>query len=520
MIDIHAYHLLFTLQIKLQSQDSSSPLTSAMLNCYKPQLPLLAVAALMESHAHLLLARQHQGEKEEDGVDSQHRYQLAALSAEKGLSALQQYGYPDEVLRSELLLQSALIELERRPILHRSTVPDRLIEALKVISSLQLDHKQAYLCYCKLAEFFAFQSNLHDPVAEQEGEKPKPSSFQKSPRQTSRSGAKQSAQGYSSSNRQERELLRGKTLQSYLGWCAVKTAPSCLLGLEKLQQASAELHNKELVKGIPDKHLAALPDCTLLEVCGSSRLMERLLSGDELLVPLDRLLPLAQSPTNPHRLTWFTLLGHFSHQLQRCFFWQPLSSSSTSSSSSKWGLHSHSLTHLLTPSLIPLREFLSSRCSLFSSQCSLPSVPTILLQTASNSPAAPLAEFSHLSAKEPEASIIWSTALGSCAHMLLALSSKPIKSQHSPVPSGGFEVHVIRNTPEVFHQLHLMWVELGEACMAYLPQQTARPLSRSPSRMRRKSIEQGRLSLPAELEVCVCGVCVCAYGYNRVCLCL
>ena len=124
----------------------------------------------MEAHANLILAKQ---EKEAQNAISY--YHEMNVSIEKGLCALERHVYSDKVIHSELLLMSALVELNtiHSTPLSNSAPPPPLLKALQIISSVKLDHKLAFLCYCKLAEFFATQSKLHLPEQEKEKKKPK-----------------------------------------------------------------------------------------------------------------------------------------------------------------------------------------------------------------------------------------------------------------------------------------------------------------------------------------------------------
>ena len=453
----------------------------------------------MEAHANLILAKQ---EKEAQNAISY--YHEMNVSIEKGLCALERHVYSDKVIHSELLLMSALVELNtiHSTPLSNSAPPPPLLKALQIISSVKLDHKLAFLCYCKLAEFFATQSKLRLPEQEKEKETEdrryslQPSS--RSSRQTSRLSTKQLSAA-SSTKDVRAERPKGKEgLVAYNGWCVVKSASSCLRALENLTQSSLELHNDELAKQIPDKSFKFLADSVLLNLCNSDELLKSLVSGDELSPSFDLLLPSAQF-ISPSGLTWFTLISHFNKQLQRCLYASP-------SSSTQWFLHAHSLTPTLSPTLISLAEFLTSRCPSFSTNCSLPAIPPLLLQTKHSKmdiATSSQAELSHLTAGGLEVCMEWYTDNSDTApvHMLIAINNKPMRIQ-APVQSSGLEVYVAKNTLDAFTQLYRVWSELGEACNDYLAQPATRPLSRSHSpRMRRKSMEQAKLPFPAEQEV-------------------
>ena len=112
----------------------------------------------------------------------------------------------------------------------------------------------------------------------------------------------------------------------------------------------------------------------------------------------------------------------------------------------------------------------------------------------------------YLTATDGEVAILWYTPYDKSPDIvngLVGLNTKPIKTLlYNNLHTMGIEVHIIKNVyRSQLVELCSVWEKLATACNEYLTQQAARPLSRSPSRMRQRSIEQSKLATPIELKV-------------------
>ena len=160
--------------------------------------------------------------------------------------------------------------------------------------------------------------------------------------------------------------------ESFAAWCALRTARQAHLARESLQRLTSQLYNPDLAKTIPDKAMADMPDCALLELRPGESVLGSLLGSCETL-PVDLLVPSLQS-VRPAGMTWFHVVSHAYCILVRCFWPHGLPSHTSTSSPPP--------THTLTPSLHAkyhaLASFLQQHCPTFSTACSLPSLPPSL----------------------------------------------------------------------------------------------------------------------------------------------
>ena len=138
-----------------------------------------------------------------------------------------------------------------------------------------------------------------------------------------------------------------------------------------------------------------------MELCrgGEYSALSCLLSSSEA-PPAELLLPRAQ-PVPATKITWFQVVSYAYSLLTRCFWPHPLTPSPNSQLPN---------IHTLTPSLHSqyraLASFLQYHLPVFSSSCSLPSLPPSLLPTTPPPSAKPQL-YQHLGASEGEMTVVW-----------------------------------------------------------------------------------------------------------------
>ena len=303
--------------------------------------------------------------------------------------------------------------------------------------------------------------------------------------------------------------------EAYTAWCALKTAQQSLVARETLQNLTSQLHHQDLARPLSEKALGGVPEFVLLELCGvGDPALSSLLSAAER-VPVDLLVPSAQTVPSATKLTWFQVVS-FAHSLLTRCFWPQDSDNSLPR------------THTLTPSLHTqyqaLALFLQHHLTLFSSSCALPSLPPSLLPSTTPPPSpSPKAHTQHLRASENEVTVVWyRPPPNSHLHRHISSSKNDITITSRDVTCGsrdqddiivgvfGFNQKAVKVpqpgltvTPvvEVFAvclasqdlaQLREMWRELSQASRGYLDSRLSRrPISRSPSRLR-KQVEKNQ----------------------------
>lgn len=360
-----------------------------------------------------------------------------------------------------------------------------------------------------------------------------------------------------SSHRREEEGGReSKSLtelrkDAYAAWCALKTAQKAHLARDHLQHLTSQLHNSDLAKVIPERLLAELPDFTLIDLCGCDSTMDHLLTSSEAL-PVDVLVPSAQT-TQAAGLTWFQVASYTYSILARCFWptdlpqdnplWVLNTHLLTPSLHAKY----HSLVLFLQKHC----QSFSVSCSLPSLPPSLlqtEDTPSRGRVALSPSPTRPL---SHLRASENSITVLWYRPQISSQLLLVETKARMdvthskvadevgaqqnaiseddrnVKriDESSPLTDGfpvsddvilglfGFnqkavrppQLNVTSSTPyvEVFHvcvastaltELQGKWQDLLLATQGYLESHvTGRPVSRSPSRLRKQVEKTQRL---------------------------
>ena len=187
--------------------------------------------------------------------------------------------------------------------------------------------------------------------------------------------------------------------EAYTAWCALKTAQHSFQARENFKNLVCQLSHQDLAKPLSDKALRDIPEFALFELCsdGDDQTLSHLLSSMES-IPVDSLLPSAQGAgLNPRGLTWFQVLSLAHSLLSRCFWPGDGSYGSLS--------HAHSLTDHLVRQYQALDSFLQRHLPLFSASCSLPSLPPPLLpDTQTLKSPLPLG---HLKASECEMTVVW-----------------------------------------------------------------------------------------------------------------
>ena len=325
-----------------------------------------------------------------------------------------------------------------------------------------------------------------------------------------------------------RQLPEGMKRGAYTAWCALKTARQAQLARESFQSLSSQLHHPELAKTLPDKALGELPDFALLELGrGESgedeSLASLLLTTSDSPPPLDALLSTAQLVQTQGGLTWFQVLGLSYSILVRCF-WPPASGPVAS-----WLPHTHTLTSSLHTRCHALLSFLHQHCPTFATSCTLPTLPPSLIPTPTPSkmppPGGPILgapSLHHLRASDAEVTVVWCrpppnsptrlNAGGSHDHpddvmagsrdqqdyVVVGVFGFNQRSLKQPQPGStgipAVEVFSVRMRSGDLGRLREVWDELLEAAQDYLGGRlSGRPVSRSPSRLRKQAEKTQRI---------------------------
>lgn len=283
--------------------------------------------------------------------------------------------------------------------------------------------------------------------------------------------------------------IKLKPKSSYHGWCAVKCAGNIQQHIEKLQYLSSHFDNEDMSFPVST---VEVPTVAVIDLCHSKKLLHFLtLSSSKDSSAEDFLLPFSQNIKS--ELKWFDLVVYFWHLLKCCF-----------SFSSQ--LHLHHLSLDILPKALVMFGFLQSFCPTFQKFC-VPLIPKSLCFTKFEQNLPPSVIFTdiHQTASNNEITILWHK---SAKHLegLIALNGKsvqgPIKS--TLLHTYDLEVHSVTVDSVKIKNLRNIWNELASTCRIYLSQQAVRPLSRSPSRMRQRTLEQSKQDAPADLMVHTC----------------
>ena len=299
--------------------------------------------------------------------------------------------------------------------------------------------------------------------------------------------------------------------EEYQAWCALRLANVVIERFEALAQLSSELRDGDISSAIPSTLLTRVPDCVLLELAPPT-IITRQLVNDAKPLPLDMLLPLNR-PQSADGLTWFTLIGHYQKLLRKCFKVSPLGTT-------------HCLADMVLPQTKVLLEFLSNHCGSFRIKCSFPKIPASLCTLWSADPsvkdtptgatpvnatpisATPTEVPPYLRSEEGEVCIMWYQVDEKRLKGFVSFNHKAIKTIYSVSSSSpfmkysGVEVFPVTADSGELDQLRYEWAELAVKCDKFVSEQMTRPLSRSPSRMKKKAIELAKKGIPQDLQVC------------------
>ncbi len=284
----------------------------------------------------------------------------------------------------------------------------------------------------------------------------------------------------------------------YQSWCSLRLANTCMKRMNAIIQLSSELHNNDINITVPSTVLKLIPSCIINDLISTKGITDRLMNDTKPL-PLDKLLP----QMTIKDVTWFTLIGHYQKLVRRCF----------KSSDNMVGLRTHCLSnHFILP-IKALLDYLLVHCVPFINRCTMPTVPTpllLLLSETTPTHATPNDTPPYLTSEEGEVSILWyqSVPLG-VLKGFVSLNHKAIRSIPS-IPSSsslymkstGAEVIVVTVSSLQLEELCQLWEGLSQKCSQFISDQAIRPLSRSPSRMKRKTLEAVKKGVPSDLQVC------------------
>ena len=307
----------------------------------------------------------------------------------------------------------------------------------------------------------------------------------------------------------EREWLKSRAQEGYVGWCAVRFAQQCLNAHQNLELLTAELHRESVHMPLTEKALAELPDFALLDITSQGR---ALLTGD---CSASVLAPSAQAPCVSADVSWFSVLSYTFKLLGKCYLPPvppPLGG--------RWQLHYHASTARVYPKCRALLSFLCSHFPSFSSTCSIPSPHTIPLhhtppaqgQLAVATPTSSSSErLGYLGSSDMElAAVLLKPLLPGLRQcrgdreldLLLALNLRALRA-HPPsnLMAASPELLVLPVSLALLEEAKALWREAGTACRAHVEQGRAasRPTSRSSSKQKMKA--ERVYSIPLHLQV-------------------
>ena len=372
-----------------------------------------------------------------------------------------------------------------------------LVEAINASTVLGIDHTRIQQLYITLCEKLVTISNETTPPITNKADAPVArSESTKISKQRSRLISQHKPSKLSPDD--NRPVPKGH----YQAWVALRLANTCIERQSNLVQLSSELHNDDINSLIPNTLLKIIPDYIINDLSPTKEVTERLINDTEPL-PLGGLLPPASNSSLKDGITWFSLIGHYQRLLRKCF--KPLLSNSLA------GLRTHCLSHLVIPQARILLEFLLAHCESFNMKCAIPKAPPPLLALSDSettpSVATPTETPSYLMSEEGEVSLIWYESSPEVLKGFITLNHKPIKSIPATPSSSlhmkytGAEVFIVSVESSKLEELCHLWEELGQKCNQFITEQTTRPLSRSPSRMKRKTIEVAKKGVPLDLQV-------------------
>ena len=296
-----------------------------------------------------------------------------------------------------------------------------------------------------------------------------------------------SSHGYSFENNC---LLSAKSEHVYHGWCALKYSVHIHDKLEKLQHLTSDSYSNRTTALPTNIDIPAV----LLDLSNIAPALEGLITNTD--VPsLDKLLPFSQKCTSG--ISWFCLLANFQHFLKHCFL----------AKSDPFG-HLHHFSSTLLPKAKLLFNFLSSNCPNFH-LCIPEKSFMLIIQHISDTDSEPKCVSDLcLKAGEKEVTILWISDTNK-VQGFVGLNGKAVHSfdPSASVQATEIELYSFRTTQSKLCKLRTMWCDLASDCASYLTQQALRPLSRSPSRMRQRALEQSKQVPPSDLTVC------CYYNY-------
>ncbi len=377
-----------------------------------------------------------------------------------------------------------------------------LLEAISSSTSLGMDYLKTHQLYSHLCETLVAVSNKATPILVSNSPSHSESrrlsvGSRNMPRKMSSGRSRSSSVTSGSDNKLSMK-------EDYQAWCALRLANVVMERFEALAQLSSEFRDGDISSAIPSTLLSRVPDCVLLELAPPT-IITRQLVNDAKPLPLDMLLPLNR-PQSADGLTWFTLVGHYQKLLRKCFKASPLGGT-------------HCLADMILPQTKVLLEFLASHCASFRIKCSLPKIPVPLCtlwsdpsikdMPTSTTPtsATPIEVPPYLMSEEGEVSIMWYRVDGERLKGFVSFNHKAIKAVYSVSSSSplmkntGVEVFPVTADSAELDRLRCEWAELAVKCDKFVSEQMTRPLSRSPSRMKKKAIELAKKGLPQDLLV-------------------
>jgi hypothetical protein len=441
--------------LKSQLKDCLGTTSSLHDNCYVPQLRLLAIVNLQIIRTQIQEASymDHSDENIKEAYDIINSIATTTLSG--------------KYLKSELAI--ILCQLKN----HGLNTQSYLLDALS--TTLMFDYIQIFKMYWLLADMLMQEQSLQLENT-------------KSSSDITNVSCSNSPSSKRTPTQQKRELIKSQAKQKYFIWTSIKAASHCQLIIEKFKQLTSEFHNEEITKFIPIELMQKLPLFALMHFnkesisSSSSSLHES--SIEEIHIKMSNC-----------NISWFSLLEYFKHLLELSFVPESLCKTSNQ-------LHCHHFTPSIVPKVQSLFAFIEKYCPNFKTLCCVPNfLPILRPQSSTSSPLNETDLMSPMSAKDGEVTILWCKDHTGNLKGFIALNDKHIKpSSVQPHSStSGIYVYTFTTSSASALQLHHAWNDLANQCTTYVTSQITRPLSRSPSRMRQRTIEVAKQPIPFDL---------------------
>ena len=288
------------------------------------------------------------------------------------------------------------------------------------------------------------------------------------------------------------EVIKNPQLNSH-AWSMVKLGLCVATAQQAFKVLISAMNDDAMMKSLPAKILADLPEFALLELCPPSETQDALTCTPTVL-QINKLIPSKQCQQKEATdLNWFKIVNFYYRLLQRCY-WQKVS---IGLAGSEWGLTYHSLTQSTHTKAQSLLGFISAHFPRFRPCLIPPMPPSLSNQHKHKASNAYRSVMELLTARDTEISLVWhqpslppptlsrpGLTRADTITGYFAMSTKAVLNYMKS--DSGVETHVIHTSLKELSLVYEMWRELEMKVRDFLDSKEAHtPKSRSPSKLRR-----------------------------------